>query len=95
MSTELGDLVQHMMVKEPEQRITLAQIKEVSALGCAVCRTAVQHRWVTGYGVYPMLDTENNCTLVEVTEDDVENSVRSIPHLDTLILVKPHKKMSF
>jgi len=81
MSAELGELVQAMLVKQPEQRITLAQIKE--------------NRWVTGYGVYPMLDTEDNCTLVEVTEDDVENSVRSIPHLDTFILVKPHKKMSF
>ena len=95
MSAELGELVQAMLVKQPEQRITLAQIKEVSGLGCAVIYTAVQNRWVTGYGVYPMLDTEDNCTLVEVTEDDVENSVRSIPHLDTFILVKPHKKMSF
>ena len=58
-----------------------------------------------------MLEEEENCTLIEVTEDDVENSVRSIHNLDTLILVKvttsneittnnlthpqPHKKMSF
>ena len=43
---------------------------------------------MTGYGVYPMLDEEENCTLIEVTEDEVENSVRSIHNLDTLILVK-------
>ena len=41
--------------------------------------------WVTGYGLYPMLNT---CSLVEVTQEEVENSVKSIPKLDTLILVK-------
>jgi len=81
LSTELRDLLEQMLIKDPLDRITLPQIKD--------------HPWVTGYGVYPMLDEEENCTLIEVTEDDVENSVRSIHNLDTLILVKPHKKMSF
>ena len=44
--------------------------------------------WVTGYGLYPMMRKESNCGLIEVTEDEVENSVKSIPKLDTLILVK-------
>jgi len=81
LSTELRDLIEKMLIKNPFERITLPKIKE--------------HQWVTGYGVYPMLEEDMNCTLIEVTEDEVENSVRSIHNLDTLILVKPHKKMSF
>lgn len=81
VSTELEDLLQQMLRKKPEDRITLQQIKE--------------HDWVTCYGVYPMLQEEENCQLIEVTEHEVQNSVRSIPKLDTLILVKPGKKMSF
>ena len=43
---------------------------------------------MTGYGVYPMMEEEENCTLIEVTEDEVENSVQHINNLDSLILVK-------
>jgi hypothetical protein len=33
--------------------------------------------------------TEENCkVLIHVTEEDILQSVRSIPHLDTLILIK-------
>ena len=74
MSPELIDLIQKMLVKDPRDRIKLEDIKV--------------HTWVTGYGIYPMLKQESNCCLIEVTEDDVENSVKSIPKLDTLILVK-------
>jgi len=81
LSTELTDLIEKTLIKDPLERITLPAIKE--------------HPWVTGYGLYPMLEEDMNCTLIEVTDDDVENSVRSIHNLDTLILVKPHKKMSF
>ena len=35
-----------------------------------------------------MLSEEENCHLVEVTEEEIENCVRVIPRLDTLILVK-------
>jgi len=81
ISTELQDLIQRMLIKDPAQRLTLQQIK--------------LHSWVTGYGVYPMMEEEENCTLIEVTEDEVENSIQHINNLDSLILVKPHKKMSF
>lgn len=82
ISTELADLLMKMLKKDPEERITLKDIKN--------------HDWVTGYGVYPMMDEDENCQLIEVTEHEVQNSVRSIPKLDTLILVKPAgKKMSF
>ena len=81
LSEELQDLMTRMLIKDPESRITLAEIKE--------------HAWVTAYGVYPMLEEEENCELIEVTEAEVENSVQHINNLETLILVKPHKKMSF
>ena len=81
MSEELQDLITRMLIKDPETRITLAEIKE--------------HSWVTAYGVYPMLEEEENCELIEVTDAEVENSIQHIVNLDSLILVKPHKKMSF
>ena len=74
VSPELRDLIQKMLIKSPGERISLAEIKK--------------HAWVTGYGVYPMLEEEENCTLIEVTEDDVENSVQHINNLESLILVK-------
>ena len=74
LSSELQDLIQRMLIKNPLERITLAEIKE--------------HSWVTGYGVYPMMEEEENCTLIEVTEDEVENSIQHINNLDSLILVK-------
>jgi len=75
ISTELEDLIKRMLTKDPNNRITLSQIKE--------------HDWVTCYGLYPMPKEDENCELVEVTDIEVQNSVRSIPKLDTLILVKP------
>ena len=66
-----------MLEKEPENRIKLQDLKF--------------HPWVTGHGLYPMMKQESNCCLIEVTDDDVENCVKSIPKLDTLILVKVSK----
>ena len=44
---------------------------------------------MTGFGCYPLITEEENCKhLVEVTEEEVEDSVHSVPKLDTLILVK-------
>jgi len=74
VSSELKDLIAKMLIKDPKIRISLQEIKE--------------HAWVTGYGVYPMPREEDNCQLIEVTEKEVEDSVRHIPKLDTLILVK-------
>lgn len=41
-----------------------------------------------------MPSEEANCQLVTVTEEEIQNSVRVIPRLDTLILVKAmgHRK---
>ena len=77
LSPELTDLLGRMLEKEPESRIKLQDLKF--------------HPWVTGHGLYPMMKQESNCCLIEVTEDEVENCVKSIPKLDTLILVKVRK----
>ena len=49
---------------------------------------------MTGFGCYPLISEEENCKsgLVEVTDAEVEESVQSVPKLDTLILVKVSRK---
>lgn len=75
ISPEVKDLMQRMLVKDPASRINLRDVKT--------------NDWVTGYGLYPMASEVENCRhLVEVTENEVQNSVQSVPKLDTLILVK-------
>merc|ERR1712233_90441 len=81
LSSELQDLIQRMLIKDPAERLALPDIK--------------LHSWVTWYGVYPMMEEEDNCTLIEVTEDEVENSIQHINNLDSLILVKVDMKTNF
>ena len=55
-----------------------------------------EHSWVTSGGLYPLPSEEENCRLVQVNDDDINTVVRSIPKLDTLILIKTMlKKHSF
>lgn len=82
ISSELKDLLTSLLEKDPSQRITLPQIKE--------------HEWVTASGLYPLPSEEENCRLVQISEDDIHSVVKSIPKLDTLILIKTMlKKHSF
>ncbi|XP_042297511.1 calcium/calmodulin-dependent protein kinase kinase 2 isoform X6 [Sceloporus undulatus] len=82
ISDELKDLITKMLDKSPESRITVPEIKV--------------HPWVTKNGVEPLPTEDENCTLVEVTEEEVENSVKHIPSLATVILVKSMiRKRSF
>ena len=75
ISPELKDLIRRMLVKNPLERINLEEIKD--------------HDWVTGYTMYPMSSEVENCRhLIEVTDNEVDHSVHSVPKLDTLILVK-------
>jgi len=75
ISPELKDLIRRMLVKNPLERINLEEIKD--------------HDWVTGYTMYPMSSEIENCRhLIEVTDNEVDHSVHSVPKLDTLILVK-------
>jgi hypothetical protein len=51
---------------------------------------AQMHVWVTQAATDLLTpNTEENCKVqIHVTEEDILASVRSIPHLDTLILIK-------
>lgn len=78
----LKDLIRKMLVKDPNHRITLPEIKD--------------HPWVTKNGQCLLPTEEENCHLVEVTEEEVAKVITSIPKLDTLILIKHMlKKHSF
>jgi len=44
------------------------------------------HAWITQHGQFPMPSEEQNCqALVTVTGDDVTNSVKIVPRLETLV----------
>uniref|UniRef100_A0ABM5F2H9 Calcium/calmodulin-dependent protein kinase kinase 2 isoform X2 n=1 Tax=Pogona vitticeps TaxID=103695 RepID=A0ABM5F2H9_9SAUR len=82
ISDELKELITQMLDKNPETRITVPEIKV--------------HPWVTKNGAEPLPTEDENCTLIEVTEEEVENSVKHIPSLATVILVKSMiRKRSF
>ncbi|XP_030743333.1 calcium/calmodulin-dependent protein kinase kinase 2 isoform X1 [Echinops telfairi] len=82
VAEDLKDLITRMLDKNPESRILVPEIK--------------LHPWVTRHGAEPLPSEDENCTLVEVTEEEVENSVKHIPSLATVILVKTMiRKRSF
>uniref|UniRef100_A0A8C5WCE2 calcium/calmodulin-dependent protein kinase n=1 Tax=Leptobrachium leishanense TaxID=445787 RepID=A0A8C5WCE2_9ANUR len=82
INDELKDLIIRMLDKKPEARITVPEIKV--------------HPWVTKNGEDPLPLEEEHCTIVEVTEEEVKNSVKLIPSLTTVILVKAMlRKRSF
>lgn len=49
------------------------------------CHSLKLHPWVTRHGAEPLPSEDENCTLVEVTEEEVENSVKHIPSLATVV----------
>ncbi|TRY89428.1 hypothetical protein DNTS_010828 [Danionella cerebrum] len=82
VSEELKELITRMLEKVPETRITLPEIK--------------LHPWVTMDGTDPLPLEEEHCTVVEVTEEEVQNSVKLVPSLSAVILVKSMlRKRSF
>ncbi|OCU02071.1 calcium/calmodulin-dependent protein kinase kinase 2 isoform X1 [Xenopus laevis] len=82
ISEDLKDLMLHMLDKNPESRISVPELK--------------LHPWVTKHGLEPLPTEDENCTLVEVTEEEVENSIKHVPSLATVILVKSMlRKRSF
>uniref|UniRef100_A0A7N5JC35 calcium/calmodulin-dependent protein kinase n=1 Tax=Ailuropoda melanoleuca TaxID=9646 RepID=A0A7N5JC35_AILME len=82
VSEELKDLILKMLDKNPETRIGVPDIK--------------LHPWVTKSGEEPLPSEEEHCSVVEVTEEEVKNSVRLIPSWTTVILVKSMlRKRSF
>ncbi|NXT37432.1 KKCC1 kinase, partial [Pelecanoides urinatrix] len=82
LSEELKELILRMLDKNPETRITVPEIKV--------------HPWLTKGGEEPLPLEEEHCTVVEVTEEEVKNSVKTIPSLPAVILVKAMlRKRSF
>uniref|UniRef100_A0A8C3YSC6 calcium/calmodulin-dependent protein kinase n=1 Tax=Catagonus wagneri TaxID=51154 RepID=A0A8C3YSC6_9CETA len=82
VSEELKDLILKMLDKNPETRIGVPDIK--------------LHPWVTKNGEEPLPSEEEHCSVVEVTEEEVKNSVKLIPSWTTVILVKSMlRKRSF
>ena len=51
-----------MLKKNPDERINIAQIKD--------------HPWMTIRGTYPMITTEENCMMLQVTEDDIDKAMK-------------------
>ncbi|XP_077468317.1 calcium/calmodulin-dependent protein kinase kinase 1b [Stigmatopora argus] len=82
ISEELKQLIENMLDKNPQSRITVPQMK--------------LHQWVTESGECPLPLEEDHCTAVDVTDEDVLNSVTLISSLSTVILVKSMlRKRSF
>lgn len=81
-SKDLRHLFSRMLDKNPATRATMQEIKE--------------HSWITAGGKDPLPSEQENCRLVEVTDEDMARVVTSIPNLSTLILIKTMlKKHSF
>ncbi|EFO15236.2 serine/threonine protein kinase [Loa loa] len=74
ISKSLELLILSILKKDPGLRLMLNEIKE--------------HDWITQNGRYPMPSEAENCDLITVTNEEIQNCVRCMPHLDTLILVK-------
>ncbi|KAI9096416.1 kinase-like domain-containing protein [Phlyctochytrium arcticum] len=60
LSPSLQDLLYRMLRKNPDERISLAEVKV--------------HPWSTNNGTEPMTSTEENCVFEDPTEEEVENA---------------------
>ena len=49
------------------------------------CCAAQVHPWVTSGGKQPMPAQEENCILITVTDEEVEDVVKHFARLDTLV----------
>ncbi|KAK3735941.1 hypothetical protein QZH41_013938, partial [Actinostola sp. cb2023] len=74
VNPKLEDLLMRLLIKDPKERIAIPEIKE--------------HPWVTRGDRDPLPSTQENCSVIEITDEDIKNSVRTIPKIKTLILVK-------
>nr|XP_055055403.1 calcium/calmodulin-dependent protein kinase kinase 1 isoform X2 [Misgurnus anguillicaudatus] len=82
VSEGLKNLIVRMLDKNPDTRITIPEIKV--------------DPWVTQNGADKLPLEEEHCTVVEVTEEEVQNSVKFVPSLSAVILVKAMlRKRSF
>ncbi|XP_037323040.2 calcium/calmodulin-dependent protein kinase kinase 1 isoform X2 [Pungitius pungitius] len=82
ISEEMRGLILRMLDKNPDTRITIPEIK--------------LDPWVTQLGTDPLPLEEEHCSAVEVTEEDIQNSVKFVPSLSAVILVRAMlRKRSF
>ncbi|XP_047525074.1 calcium/calmodulin-dependent protein kinase kinase 2-like [Pieris napi] len=82
LSKPLKKLLSRMLDKDPVTRATMQEIKD--------------HEWITCGGKDLLPSEQENCRLVEVTDEDLARVVTSIPNISTLILIKTMlKKHSF
>ncbi|XP_028451929.1 calcium/calmodulin-dependent protein kinase kinase 1 isoform X1 [Perca flavescens] len=82
ISEELRTLILCMLDKNPDTRITMPEIK--------------MDQWVTQRGTDPLPLEEEHCSVVEVTEEEIQNSVKFVPSLSAVILVRAMlRKRSF
>ncbi|XP_052855278.1 calcium/calmodulin-dependent protein kinase kinase 2 isoform X1 [Drosophila gunungcola] len=82
VTENLRNCLVQMLEKDVKLRITVPQLKV--------------NNWVTSDGDFPLPTEEENCCLVQVDDEDINSVIRSIPKLDTLILIKTMlKKHSF
>uniref|UniRef100_A0A672LRU4 calcium/calmodulin-dependent protein kinase n=1 Tax=Sinocyclocheilus grahami TaxID=75366 RepID=A0A672LRU4_SINGR len=80
ISDGLKDIIIRMLDKVPETRIMLPEIK--------------LHPWVTLDGTDLLPLEEEHCTVVEVTEEEVQNSVKLVPSLSAVVSTYEGKKTS-
>ncbi|XP_061904483.1 calcium/calmodulin-dependent protein kinase kinase 1 isoform X5 [Entelurus aequoreus] len=82
INEELRTLILRMLDKNPDTRITIPEMK--------------MNQWVTKEGTEPLPLEDEHCSVVEVTEEDIKNSVKFVPSLSAVILVKAMlRKRSF
>ncbi|EHB13088.1 Calcium/calmodulin-dependent protein kinase kinase 2 [Heterocephalus glaber] len=71
IAEDLKDLITRLLEKNLERRIVVPEIK--------------LHPWVTRHGAKPLPSEDENCTLVKVTKEEVENG----SHLEERSLSAP------
>lgn len=83
-----------MLEKNPERRISVPQMKvglsapsyQANPSNRPVCCGPQVHPWVTSHGAEPLPPEDDRCcVLIEVTEEEVENSVKHVPSLATVV----------
>lgn len=93
VSDELNDLIAKMLNKDPEMRISMQKIKVRAVLKTIKVFNKIydrqDHNWITKNGSCPLPSEEEHCQrLVQISEEDISSVVKSIPKLDTIILIK-------
>ncbi|XP_061904481.1 calcium/calmodulin-dependent protein kinase kinase 1 isoform X3 [Entelurus aequoreus] len=70
INEELRTLILRMLDKNPDTRITIPEMK--------------MNQWVTKEGTEPLPLEDEHCSVVEVTEEDIKNSVKFVPSLSAV-----------